>query len=247
MHGSGRDCLAILLQNRTLYYSERIQMIIPLAKDLWLIRYKMSKLGADLRRNVTVIRLNSGKLVIHSTGPFTAADIAAISGLGTPTWLVDSMLAHDTFAKVGREAFPNIAYFAPPGFMPGIPTESLKTVPGEWGSELRVLEISGMPSFQEYAFFHAPSRTLIVADLVFNFGPGESGLTKFLLKLAVLGDHHPGVSRPFKMAVKDKQAFARSKAAILEWDFNRVIVGHGEVIESGGKKKVAAALAEAGI
>jgi hypothetical protein len=35
-------------------------------------------------------------------------------------------------------------------------------------------------------------------------------------------------------------------AAILAWDFDRVIVGHGDVIERGGKEKLRAALAAAG-
>ncbi len=57
---------------------------------------------------VTLIRLRSGKLVIHSTAPFTPEDVAAIRALGEPGWLLDGILRHDTFANEGREAFPGI-------------------------------------------------------------------------------------------------------------------------------------------
>jgi hypothetical protein len=224
-------------------------MIQPIATNVWLLRYPLPKLGADLRRNVTVIRLSSGALVIHSTGPFAAEDVAAISALGSPKWLVDAMLAHDTFAREGREAFPNASYLAPPGFAMDeeFPVGELLPPPPEWGAELQVLEVEGVPSYGEYVFFHAGSRTLIVADLVFNFGSDEPVWTELMLKLAVTGDHHPGMSRPFKSAIEDEDAFRSSMDAMFAWDFDRVIVGHGDVIETGGKEKVTAMLRGAGL
>ena len=49
-----------------------------------------------------------------------------------------------------------------------------------------------------------------------------------------------------KAGVKDKAAFESSLATILGWDFERVIVGHGDVIDFDGKAKLRAALAAAG-
>ena len=166
-------------------------MMTPLAENVWLIRYPLPKLGADLRRNVTLLRLHSGKLVIHSTGPFTAADVASISALGEPGWLVDSMLDHDTYANEGRTAFPLIPYLAPPEFSKDLdfPTANILPAPAEWGEELQVIELQGMPTTREHIFFHAPSRTLIVADLIFNFGDDEPLWTELLLRVAVGGEH----------------------------------------------------------
>src|SRR4051812_9989042 len=62
-----------------------------IADNLWLCAYPLKMLGADLRRNVTLIRLNSGKLVIHSTAPFSPEEIAAIRALGEPAWLLDGI------------------------------------------------------------------------------------------------------------------------------------------------------------
>jgi hypothetical protein len=219
-----------------------------LAENLWLLAYPLKMLGADLRRNVTLIRLRSGKLVIHSTAPFSPEDVAAIRKLGEPGWLLDGILRHDTFAKEGRLAFLGVPYLAPEGFsdLVGFATTPIVPAPTEWDGELLALEIQGAPEARDTALFHVPSRTLILTELVFNFGGDEPVWTELLLRAAVGGKHRPGMSRPVKAGVKDEAAFRSSLALILEWDFDRVIVGHGDVIEHGGKAKLRTALAAAG-
>lgn len=219
-----------------------------LAHNLWLLTYPQHRLGADLKRNVSIIRLGSRELVIHSTAPFTTEDLTAIQSVGRPGWLVEAMMHHDTFAREGRRAFPNIPYLAPAGFSgtAGFPTVPLLPPPPAWNGELEVLEIQGMRSYHEHVFFHRPSLTLIVADLLFNFGPDEPLWTDLFLKAAVTGDHHPGMSRPFKLAIHDPVAFKASMAKMLAWDFDRIIVGHGDVIESHGKQILIQILHDAG-
>ncbi len=220
-----------------------------LAQNLWVVPYSLRLLGADFRRIVTVVRLRSGELVIHSTGPFTPEDVAAIARLGKPGWLLDVILWHDTFAKQGREAFPNIPFLAPEGFteIVGFPTEPLIPAPGVWSDELEVLRLDGMPRVSEHLVYHRPSRTLIVGDLLFNFGSDISAWTRFLVLCAIGTKHHPGMSRPFRMAIRDKAAFRQSMETLKRWEFDRIIVGHGETIESDGKRELAIALNGAGI
>lgn len=173
----------------------------PIAPNLWLMEYPLKTLGADLHRNVTLLRLASGKLVIHSTGPFSAEDIAAIETLGEPAWIIDTLLRHDTFAAEGRQAFPRAAYLAPAGFSSNLafPTGSLIPPPAEWADEIAALAIEGAPSFGEIVVLHRPSRTLIVADLVFHFPSPPNLWTKILLKLASVGGQSaPGITKPFR-------------------------------------------------
>jgi hypothetical protein len=219
-----------------------------LAENLWVLHYPLRLAGGDLGRTVTIIRLRSGELVIHSTGPFTPEDVGAISALGKPGWLMDVMLRHDTFSKRGREAFPGLPFLAPEGFsqVVGFPTESLIPPPAAWGNELGVLRLEGVPSMEEHVVFHRPSRTLIVADLLFNFGSNVSAWTRFLVLCAVGTKHHPGMSRPFRMAVKDKAAFERSVRALMQWDFDRIVAGHGEIVRTDGKRQLGEALKRAG-
>ena len=70
--------------------------------------------------------------------------------------------------------------------------------------------------------------------------------TTLLLRVAVGGEHHPGMSRLVKAGVKGGAVFAVSLATILGLDFDRVIVGHGDVSERDGKTKLRTALEAAG-
>lgn len=223
--------------------------MITLATNLWLLTYPLNLLGVNLRRNVTVIRLSSGKIVVHSTGPFAGEDVAMISALGEVGWLCEAMLRHDTFSKQGRTAFPNVPFLAPEGFgqHQDFVTHAIVPTPEEWRGELEAIELQGIPSMRETVFFHPPSRTLIVADLVFNFPYNEPLWSELMLKAAVGAQHHPGVSRAFKLSISDETAFQQSISQMMEWDFDRVVVGHGEVIPVGGKERIAKTLADSGV
>jgi len=222
---------------------------LPLAENLWLLVYPMKIFGADVRRNVTLLRLQSGRLIIiHSTAPFTPQDVTSIRALGEPGWLLEGVLRHDTFAKEGRAAFPGIPYLAPQGFseVAGFPTEPIVPAPKEWNGEVLSLEIQGTPEMRDTALLHVASRTLILTELLFNFGDNEPLWTELLLRAAVGSEHSPGMSRPYKSEIKDEDAFRASMDAILQWEFDRIIVGHGDVIEFDGNAKLRVALAAAG-
>ena len=174
--------------------------------------------------------------------------MAEIEALGKPGWLVDAMLRHDTFAKHGRAAFPHIPYLAPEGFSKAADVDSrpLLPAPAAWSPEVRVVLIGGMPDAKEHVFLHVPSRTLIVADLVFNFGP-SSGWTSFFRRTVMGVKAHPDAARLFPMLVKDRAPYNRSMHELMGWDFDRIIVGHNKVIETGGKIGLQRALADKGM
>ena len=219
-----------------------------LAPDVWIKEYPLTVLGTNHGRTVTVIRLASGKLVIHSMAPFSQADIEEIRQLGEPAWLVEAMLLHDTYAAEGRRSFPELPFLGPPGFPAVVKFETgpLLPSPEEWAGQLEVIRLEGAPKLEEHAFFHAPSRTLIVADLVFNFDANEKGWDRFFHRYVAGFRRYPGTSRIFKMFMADRTAFRESLLKILEWDFDRIIPGHGKVIESSGKDALRQAMGDAG-
>ncbi len=223
-------------------------MLQAIAPGLWTAAYPLSVLGTDHGRTVTVIRLASGKLLIHSMAPFTAADLGAIRSAGEPAWLAEAMLLHDTYAAEGRKAFPELPFLGPPGFgeVAGFPVLPLLPPPPEWEGEIRVARLAGAPKLEEHVFLHVPSRTLIVADLVFNFRADEHGWNRFFHRYVAGFRRYPGTSRIFRWCVRDHDAFRRSLEEVLKWDFDRIIPGHGDIIERGGKEALRRAMVEAG-
>lgn len=220
-----------------------------LAENLWIMHFPMRALGMELGRTVTLIGLRSGELALHSTAPFTRADVEEISAIGQPDFLIEATLFHDTFAATARKMFPDAMYLAPEGFshLTTVPTSSLATPPDSWKGELEVLRLEGMPKIEEHVFFHRPSRTLIVADLIFNFGQDATTWTRFLFRWLSGITDYPGMSRLFRSMIRDREAFARSTQQMMRWDFDRVIVGHGDIIETNGKRAMVAALAKSGL
>lgn len=109
--------------------------------------------------------------------------------------------------------------------------------PAEWAGEVEVIPLAGMPQVREHVFCHLPSRTLIVCDLLFNFS-SASGVTKFLVRHCLRLPELVGTSLFFRMMIRDRAAFAASVRDMLRWDFDRIVVGHGAIIETGGKEKL---------
>lgn len=230
--------------------AENHSVITPIAENLWCKTYPLKMLGLELGRRVTIVRLSSGKLVIHSTAPFTAGDVAEVRALGQPGWILDAILRHDTFAAQGHAAFPDVPFLAPRGFPDVVKfiTRPIVPPPAEWNGELEVIELDGMREARETVFFHHASRTLIVADLMFHFPEHGPWWKEFMLKAgAVAGEHDPGMPRSFKHAISDREALKRSLARVMAWDFDRVIVGHGEIVERDGKAQMSAMLQHAGL
>ncbi len=202
-------------------------------------------MGMEAGRTVTVLRLPGSNLIVHSTGPFSEADVSKINALGKVRWLVDVTFFHDTFAREGSTAFPNAEYLAPKGFFPKVETFSLHAPP-EWRGEVEVLELAGMPSVREHAMWHRESRTLILADALFNWQREANLWARFLRRYALGLTEAPQMSRFFKAAIKARNAFQNSVDTIFKWDFDRVIVAHGAIIEQDGKRALTAAFSRAG-
>lgn len=111
--------------------------------------------------------------------------------------------------------------------------------------EMPMVLLEGAAILSECVFFHKASRTLIVTDLFFNL-KNKTGLKAQFLHLT--GTYNrPAVSRLLALFVQDKKAFSASLERIFAFDFDRLIMAHGEVIETGAKTILRAALKERGL
>jgi hypothetical protein len=217
--------------------------------DVLLMSFPWRALGIDFRRNVTLLRLADGRVVVHSTAPFTEQDIAAIRRFGEPSWLVEATLMHDTFAKQARAALPDVPYLAPEGFAKatGVQTESLLPPPQEWNGEIDVFKIDGV-RMNEHALFHRRSRTLVVADMFFSFSDETSGWPRFFIQRVMRLPRLFGISLLYRrLVIQDKAAFERSMRRLLNLDFERLVVAHWQPIQIEAKRAVAEAVANAGV
>jgi hypothetical protein len=218
-----------------------------IGQDIGVIDLPFRVLGAPLGKSTTVIRLSSGEVLVHSAGPLREHNLAAIRELGEVKWLMEGSRLHDTFALRLRAAFPEAQYLLPAGFPLSAeqlaPAAALSDVPWEWGDEIKVIPVEGMPRLAEHALIHRPSRTLVLTDLVFNLAwePGEK--IPFFLRWISGFRSFPGTSRLVKLGVKDKAAVRQSLERIMAEEFEQVVVGHGLLMRDRAKERLREVLA----
>ena len=78
---------------------------------------------------------------------------------------------------------------------------------------------------------------IAVTGSVFNVPENRPWGIPIVFRLMGAGGRF-GPHRFVRWMIRDKQAARESLGLIMRWDFDRVIVAHGDVIESGGHKKV---------
>ena len=106
-----------------------------------------------------------------------------------------------------------------------------------WAADLEQILIAGAPKVNEVAFYHRSTRSLLLVDLVFNM---ESKNLLESLFLRINGSVGLGTSRLMRFMLKDLEATRASVEQILDWDFDRVIMAHGEILEQDAKSSLRA-------
>jgi hypothetical protein len=131
-------------------------------------------------------------------------------------------------------------------------TSKLKTVPWQkqlgkdrwpYQDTLALVALNGMPAVNESVFVHLPSKTLIVADLCFNMTDSKGIGARIIFGL--FGTYRKiGISRFFASHIKDKQAFRSSIEKLIQYDFENIVVSHGENLVGQAKTKLLDCLRE---
>ena len=80
---------------------------------------------------------------------------------------------------------------------------------------------------------HRKSRTLLCADAIFNLASHDSPLTRFVGVL--MGGRAPGATWLERILIRDRRAAREQIDRMLAWDFDRIVLAHGDIIETGGR------------
>jgi hypothetical protein len=101
-----------------------------------------------------------------------------------------------------------------------------------------------MVGLNEAVFFHRASRTLILTDLLFNVPPGSGSILSRSVLWLDGCNGRPAIPRTFRFVISLNRRRARALVdQIFGWDFDRINLTHGNLIEGDGKKVLAEAWA----
>ena len=206
--------------------------------DLWSMEYQF-RWNAGLIPipvRMTVLRLGNGQLVLHSPVPISHELREELDSLG-PVGFIVVPQAHGKFAAQASHGFPGAQLMAAP--RPPWRRKSLSfhasladQPPAAWAGQVESLLVLGF-RLHEVVLFHRSSRTLVLTDLCFNIQHSSSRVARLFFQANGMWQRF-GPSRMIRQLVSDRPAFRRSLEHVLRWDFERIVPGHGNVIEHGG-------------
>lgn len=195
--------------------------------------------GTKFDARMTVIRLASGELMLHSPCEITVAMAEEISTIGPVAHIVAPGNFHHLYVATAQAAFPAARTWICPGVErrhPGLKYDGVlgDVALADWASEIDQVLVHGTRIMREVAMFHRASRTLILVDLIENFTdatPHTGGALKFWFKYLLHMWNNPRPAPEYRIGWSDRQAAAKSLRRILAWDFQRIVLSHGDLIE----------------
>jgi len=229
---------------------EPLNTLKPVAPDVWIADgpqvlfnyFHLMKIPFSTR--MTVVKLKTGDLWVHSPISLTPDLKAEIVALGPVRALISSNQIHTTWLADWQAAFPDAAIFAAPGSAKrlaqagaaakkdlGAGAEAL------WRGEIDQLVIQGS-YMAEVEFFHRPTRTLILTDLIENFEPSRihSRFWRVMMKWFQAADPDGSLTKDLRATFGGKYRAGLKDAVetMISWQPERIVISHGRWYEKDG-------------
>ena len=232
-----------------------LDVLKPVAEGLWIVDSgPLRMLGMKLPVRMTVIRLAGGDLLLHSPTRFDEGLRQAMQRLGRIRHLVAPNSAHWRHVGDWQRRCPDAVTWAAPGLRERgqvkrsglrLDRDLAEAPPPDWAGEIEQMIVPGGIGFREVAFFHKPTHSLLLTDLVVNVEPGR------LPPLMRLGARLVGATAPdgrapvyLRLLVRMKRAeAARAAARLVAWEPERVIFAHGRWFDRDGAAALRRSLA----
>lgn len=221
--------------------------LTQIAPDLWVATRPLKLPVGDIGTRMTVVRLPDGGLFLHSPVRLDAETRGALDAIGPVRCVIVPSKVHHFFAGDYAAAYPEARLFAAPGLAEKRKDLRIHAVLDdqplpEWRGVIEQHLFRGAAFLNEVVFFHSASRTLILTDLAFNVVQAPRGRARVFCRL-IGATGRFGPHRMVRLMIRDRRAARESLRRILDWNFDRVTVTHGEVLETNGKARLAAAFA----
>lgn len=216
-----------------------LDVLKPAADGVWIVDSGPIRiLGLPLPVRMTVIRLASGDLLLHSPTRYDDALRRQMERIGSIAHLVAPNLGHWIFLAEWQRHCPRAVTWAAPGLRQRaqvrraevrIDRDLAGSAPSEWAADIDQVIVPGGAGFNEVVLLHKPSRTVVMTDLVVNL---EAAKLPVPVRPAarLLGVVAPNGKAPayLRFIVRRKREEAGAAARrIVEWRPSRVVFAHG--------------------
>lgn len=219
--------------------------------NIYVREQPLKYLGLEVGTRMTIVRLDSNELVLISPVQLDSQAIAEINNLGTVKYIIAPNLFHYLYLQDCKNIYPDASLITAPGLetkKPEIKNDYIFTQDKiSFNGELEYFLFAGFQAFMlttfsvanEIVFYHPESKTLILTDTAFHFDSSFPLITQFASR--IIGCYEQ--LRPSlldKIATQDKEQIIASVNKLLQWDFQRVIMAHGTIVEENAREKFVA-------
>ncbi len=222
-----------------------------IASSIWVKEQPFKYFGLEVGTRMTIVRLAHHKLVLISPVKLDSQAITEINNLGTVTYIIAPNLFHYLYLLDCQKIYPNASLITAPGLeskKPEIKSDLVFTRDKiSFDGELEYFLFAGFQAFMlttlsvanEIVFYHPKTKTLILTDTAFHFDRNFPLVTQFASRIIGCYDR----LRPSfldKIAIQDREQITASAIELLQWDFQRVIMAPGTIIEENSKEQFVA-------
>ncbi|PCJ32439.1 MAG: hypothetical protein COA99_16470 [Moraxellaceae bacterium] len=219
------------------------------APQIWLKDYPVSYGGCTFPGRMTVVKLSDGRVLIHSPCAIDLETKAEIENIGAVGFILAPGNYHHLHVPSCQAAFPAAQTYICPGIERKRPDLVFDGILGDvaeigWASDLEQVVVRGSRFMWEVAFFHRKSRTLVLVDLIENMGettPGTNWVLRLVWKYVFRMWNVAKPAPEYQLGWKDKSVARESLGHIISWEFEKVVMAHGEPIVEHAKDVVESA------
>jgi len=219
----------------------------PLGDGLFVVEGPVVRdMGVHFTTRMSVVQLTSGDVWVSSPAQVPFDVLAEISRLGPVRYLVSATPRHFWRLYAWHTLFPDAELWSSPMTPITLKREDLPLTgilddqaQRPWVPDLDQILIRGSSWLNEVAFFHGPSRTLLVEDVI-QIHEARAGhpVRNALIELGGVAAPGGGVGLDIRLTFRDRDAARASLRRILAWDFDKLVVAHGPIVTSGAREIV---------
>jgi hypothetical protein len=169
---------------------------------------------------------------------------AAIRSLGEPLFAVEPNKLHHLALAEWVARWPSLRLYAPPGLANKrqdlrFVAELTDEAPPEWQDEIDQTRIEGNRFMTEVIFFHRPSSTCLVGDLIQKHDARESHVwLRWLLKLGGVAGAEGGTPLDARWSFVHRAAARHAISRVLAWAPERLVIAHGPCTMEHGTEAI---------